>query len=153
MNPVETFEEFLKETAPRVRAGLLATLPFDRAVEATAEANAYAWEEWDHVSSLEHPVPYLVRVGRSRTRPRMLRHLVAQPPPDPMPDVEPALGEALGGLSSRQRAVVTLVHGYGWTLAEASELLGIHKSSVQRHLERGMARLRNELGVGRDERT
>jgi DNA-directed RNA polymerase specialized sigma24 family protein len=44
-----------------------------------------------------------------------------------------------------------LVHGFGWTHAEAAELLGITRSSVQQHLERALASLRHEIGVGTDE--
>jgi DNA-directed RNA polymerase specialized sigma24 family protein len=43
--------------------------------------------------------------------------------------------------------VVILVNAYGWSLAETAAVLGITKSSVQTHLERGMASLRQSLGV------
>ena len=48
--------------------------------------------------------------------------------------------------------VVVLVHGFGWTLAEVSALTGIRKTTVQNHLERGLAVLRHELGESIDER-
>jgi len=34
----------------------------------TAEALAYAWENWDRLSSMKNPVGYLYRVGQSRAR-------------------------------------------------------------------------------------
>jgi len=38
------------------------------------------------------------------------------------------------------------VHGFGWTLREVAELTGTSVSTVQNHLERGLAHLRRALG-------
>jgi hypothetical protein len=48
-------------------------------------------------------------------------------------DFEPALPAALAQLSSRQRAAVLLVHGYGMSLRETATLLGgrVEASVVQ----------------------
>jgi RNA polymerase sigma factor (sigma-70 family) len=43
--------------------------------------------------------------------------------------------------------VITLVYGYDWTLSEVAELLGTSKSTVQKHAERGLGKLRKSLGV------
>jgi DNA-directed RNA polymerase specialized sigma24 family protein len=43
-----------------------------------------------------------------------------------------------------------LVHCFGWTLTEVAELLELSKNSVQTHVERGLERLRNDLGADRD---
>jgi RNA polymerase sigma factor (sigma-70 family) len=64
-----------------------------------------------------------------------------------MPDVEPRLPEALAALSERQRTVVVLIHCFQWTQSEVAELLGLSKTTVQNHLERGMDGLRREIGV------
>jgi DNA-directed RNA polymerase specialized sigma24 family protein len=40
-----------------------------------------------------------------------------------------------------------LVHGFEYTHQEVADLLGISRSSVQNHVERGLARLRTELEV------
>jgi RNA polymerase sigma factor (sigma-70 family) len=61
--------------------------------------------------------------------------------------VEPALPQALQRLSERQRVCVVLVHGYGWTHQEVADLLGISPSSVQNHAQRGLARLRDAIGM------
>jgi Sigma-70, region 4 len=45
---------------------------------------------------------------------------------------------------------VVLVHGYGWTPREVAELTGIAPTSVQNHVERGLARLRAALEVRQD---
>ena len=61
--------------------------------------------------------------------------------------IEPGLMPALRRLSRRQRQAVVLVHGYSFTQQEVAELLGITRSSVQRHLDRGLDRLKSALGV------
>jgi RNA polymerase sigma factor (sigma-70 family) len=48
-------------------------------------------------------------------------------------------------LSVQQRTVVVLVHGFEWSQAEVSELLEISPSTVQKHLNRAMSKLRDEL--------
>jgi DNA-directed RNA polymerase specialized sigma24 family protein len=65
--------------------------------------------------------------------------------------VEPGLPAALAGLSARQREIVVLVSAYGLSQRDTAQMLGVSRSSVQRHLERGLARLRRELGVGVDD--
>jgi DNA-directed RNA polymerase specialized sigma24 family protein len=63
------------------------------------------------------------------------------------PWCEPALATLLGSLPDRERVVVLLLHGYEWSMSEAADLLGVSKSTVQTHADRGMARLRAGLGV------
>jgi DNA-directed RNA polymerase specialized sigma24 family protein len=43
--------------------------------------------------------------------------------------------------------VSALVHGDGFTLADAAESFGCSVSSLRNHLDRGMTSLRRELGV------
>lgn len=90
---------------------------------------------------------YLFRVGQSRTRPR--KRPVLLPPPGALglPEIEPRLVPAVAGLSERQRVCVVLVHAYDWTQPEVADLLGISTSSVQNHLERGLAHLRKAIGA------
>jgi DNA-directed RNA polymerase specialized sigma24 family protein len=97
---------------------------------------------------MENPVGYLYKVGRNKARRRMSRRapVFAGETVVGIPDIEPGLPAALDRLSERQRVVVVLVHSYQWTLAEVAELLGLSKSSVQNHLERGMVHLRGVLG-------
>lgn len=141
-----SFREFFAANEPRLRRALVATLGTERGREATAEAFAYAWEHWDRVGAMEHPLAYLFRVGRSRSRGRRTRAVFEVPIPME-PWVEPALPKALERLSPRQRTAVILVHGYGWHLREVAELTGVKPTTVQNHLERGLARLRTMLEV------
>jgi RNA polymerase sigma factor (sigma-70 family) len=64
---------------------------------------------------------------------------------------EPGLEPALASLSRRQRQAVVLIHGYGYTQRETAALLGVSASSVQNHMERGLAKLRFALGVDNDD--
>jgi RNA polymerase sigma factor (sigma-70 family) len=142
----QDFEGFFTDAEPRLRRALVAMLGPQRGREATAEALSYAWENWVHVQQLANPIGYLLRVGQSRTRPRRIRSIFARPE-EPDPWYEPALGPLLAQLSDRQRVAVVLVHGFGWTLREVAELTGTKITTVQNHLERGLARLRSGLEV------
>ncbi len=148
----ESFTEFVREVEPRLRHALCAAFGADAGRDATAQALAYGWEHWERVSAMENPAGYLWGVGRNHAR-RARRHrpIFPEATPDRTPRVEPALPGGLAKLSERQRTVVMLVHGMEWTLSEVSELLGVSKSTVQTQLERGMAKLRKEVGVS-DER-
>jgi DNA-directed RNA polymerase specialized sigma24 family protein len=145
---VEAFTEFVSEAEPKLRNALCAAFGGDRGREATADALAFAWEHWDRVQAARNPMGYLWGVGRNKAR-RYSRKTVGFPPPPPaeLPWVEPGLSEALTRLSEKQRVAVMLVHGLEWSLSEASEVLGLSKSTVQHQAERGLARLRRTLGA------
>ncbi len=143
------FKVFVKNAEPRLREALSAVLGSDRGREATADALAYAWEHWERVSDMDNPVGYLYVLGRNRGRKALRRKTVTLLPVDSsrMPWVEPGLVDALGALPERQRVVVMLIHCFEWTMSEAADLLGVSKSTVQSHSERGLAKLRKRLGV------
>ncbi len=145
----DSFTAWANEVEPRVRRALTASFGPQVAVEATAEAMSIVWEKWDEVRRSDNPAGYLYGVGRNRARrlSRTRRPDFYEVPEGRLPHVEPGLPSALASLPERQRVTVALVHGYGWTLSEVAELLGIAKTSVQNHAERGLARLRNALGV------
>lgn len=140
------FEHFLSEAEPRLRRALIATLGAQRGREATAEALSYAWENWPRVQRLDNPIGYLYRVGQSRTRPPRFRAVFGRSE-NPDPWSEPALGRLLAELSERQRLAVVLVHGFGWTLREVADLTGTKVTTIQNHLDRGLAKLRAGLEV------
>jgi DNA-directed RNA polymerase specialized sigma24 family protein len=142
----EAFGDFVSSVEPPLRRALVANLGPERGREATAEALGWAWTTWPRASRLDKPIAYLFRVGQSRTRSRKLR-VVADRPSEQEPWYEPRLASGLHQLTSRQRTVVVLVHGFDWTLREVAELLGIRVTSAQNHLERGLAQLRHYLEV------
>jgi DNA-directed RNA polymerase specialized sigma24 family protein len=140
------FEAFVTEVEPDLRRALFAVLGVDRGREATAEALAWAWENWDRVRQTDNPRGYLFRVGQTRTRSRKSRPVFVRHDWHE-PHVEPYLGEALSELSESQRVAVVLVHGFGWTMREVGELTGAKVTTIQTHLERGLKRLRVALEV------
>jgi DNA-directed RNA polymerase specialized sigma24 family protein len=145
----DEFDGFFAEVEPRLRRALVARYGPDRGREATSEALAYAWEHWQRVQTMERPLGYLFRVGQSRTRRWHLsrRHLFPSPDVVEMPWVEPGLPRALNALPERQRVAVVLVCGFGWQLREVADLLGVKTTTVQNHVERGLAKLRLDLEV------
>lgn len=143
------FERFVLVAEPRLRRALVAAYGSERGREAAAEALAYAWEHWERLRGMDNPIGYLYRVGQSKTRGRRARVVFSDAHHDD-PWIEPRLTVALAGLSERQRLAVVLVHGFGWTLREVAELTGTTVATVQKHLARGLARLRSQLEVHDD---
>jgi RNA polymerase sigma-70 factor (ECF subfamily) len=150
LNVLSGFTEFVREHEVSLRHALIASCGGQLGLDATADALAYGWEHWDRVGSMENPVGYLYKVGRNRARRSRNRRriLFAGESVDGVPDIEPGLPAALDGLSSRQRTAVVLVYCYQWSHSEVGEVLGVSKATVQKHAERGLVRLRRELGEG-----
>jgi len=146
--PRAAFATFFADVEPRLRHALVAALGADHGREATAEALAYAWENWSRLQVMDNAVGYLYRVGRTQAR-RLRRRPVELPPAthDQQPWVEPGLPRALSGLSERQRVVVILVCSLGWSQTEVAEALQVSLGTVHKHLNRGLSRLRTALGV------
>lgn len=145
----ETFDAFVERAEPRLREALTATLGSEAGREATADALAYGWEHWARVGRLENPAGYLYAVGRSNQRRRFRRRrtVLMEVDPERTPWVEPELPAALAALPDQQRIVVVLLHCFEWTMSEVTDLLGVSKSTVQSHAERGIERLRSKMGV------
>lgn len=148
--PHTTFEDFFIRAEPLLRRALVSGFGADLGRDATAEALTYGWSHWDRVAGMENPTGYLYRVGERWARRRRIRSrriTLMMRAPNEETGFEPGLGHALDALPRRQRQAVTLVHGLGLTHAEAAQLLGVSRSTIQNHVERGLAALRNSLGV------
>lgn len=148
-----TFSGFFGETEPLLRHSLVACCGPEVGREAAADAFEYAWRNWDRVASMEHPVGYLFRVGRSAARKyRRSPPIVAFEPPSQgsMPWVEPGLDAGLRALSDRQRTAVVLRHSFGYTHAEIAQVMGVSIPSVQKHIDRALKKLRRSLEVTND---
>ena len=139
------FTTFVAEHEPRLRRAFVAAYGGSRGREATAEALAFAWEHWDRLSNVQNVPGYLFRVGQSRTRRKRTVLVFSTTREGDDPVFEPGLAPALKALTARQRTAVVLVHGFGWTLREVAELTGTKVTTVQNHLERGLAKLRLTL--------
>lgn len=146
---IDAFRSFVTENEPRLRQALSATLGTQVGVDATADALGWAWENWDRVETMANPVGYLYTVGRDRGRKSLMQRRPRFHPVDSarLPWVEPSLPSALERLPDRQREVVVLLHCFQWTMSEVAQLLDVSKSTVQNHAERGMASLRDSIGV------
>jgi RNA polymerase sigma-70 factor (ECF subfamily) len=147
----QSFTDFVTAYEPKLRVSLSAMYGPERGRKAAAEALAYAWEHWDRIRTMERPIGYLFRVGQSKTRRRRFAPAFETSDGGHPPWVEPGLPDALRRLSSRQRVAVVLVHAYDWTNAEAAEVLGVRTPTVKKHVQRGLAKLRDALGVTIDE--
>jgi RNA polymerase sigma-70 factor (ECF subfamily) len=144
----KAFTAFAHDIQDRLRHALVAAYGLDAGRDAAADALIYGWEHWDRIRQMDNPAGYLYRVGQRKAKRRRHREaLLPEVPDSTAPWVEPKLPAALSRLSRMQRVVVVLVHGYDVSHREAAGLLGISRGTVQRHLERGLARLRTELGV------
>ena len=139
---------FVARVEPQLQRALAGHLAPDVVGDAVAEALAYAWEHRERVLSMENPAGYLYRVAQSRSR-RRKQGVLPWPRDASIPDIEPGLPVALARLSPKQARAVWLVHAAGFSQVEAGEAMGVSPSTVANHLERGMARLRDELGVDR----
>jgi len=140
------FETFVYDIEPPLRRALIAALGFERGRDATAEALAWAWQNFSRVKDFDHKVAYLYRVGQSKSRVHKTLFVFERA------DVhqhwhDPGLAPALELLTEHQRVAVVLVKGFGWKLHEVAELLGLSVSTVQTHVERGMHALRDKLEV------
>ncbi len=139
------FTRFVKETEPRLSYALAAAYGIETGSEVTADALTWAWE---HLKTMANPAGYLYRVGQSKARryckPRVLFPEVA---PVEQPSIYPELPGALSHLSRNQRVAVVLIHGLGYTEREVADLVGSSRWTVRTHVERGLSKLRAELGV------
>ncbi len=151
MSDTETraFESFFGAVEPGLRAALVAKFGAERGRDAAAEALSYGWRNWARVSQLDNPAGYLYRVGdrwgRRQRKPKSQPLLSVHS--DGIPQSEPGLEPAMDRLTHRQRQAVVLVIGFGLPHTEAADILGLSRSSIQNHVERGLAKLRSELGV------
>jgi DNA-directed RNA polymerase specialized sigma24 family protein len=147
----ETFEQFAAGAGIRLQRAFVAAYGPERGADAVAEALGYAWEHWRRVRRMDNPLGYLYRVGQTRTRPRKTPVGTGWEPARAAPAgdrlVEPGLVDAVASLTEPQRVAVVLVHGYEWSLREVAELTGVTVSTVQTHVERALAKLRDALEV------
>jgi len=144
----DEFTTFVRMVEPRLSLALGAAYGVEVGREATADALMFAWEHWANMQSMQNPAGYLYRVGQSSAR-RYRRKTPLFPPVSSfeLPDVEPGLPAALASLTPAQRTAVVLVEVLEWSEREAAHLLGLDRSTIRRHRDRGLAKLRAALEV------
>ena len=147
----ESYVGFVQQVEPALRRGLVALYGPDDGREATAEALLYGWKHWKRIEEMKNPAGYLFRVGQTwARRNRRSRPRFPSIPASYEPWVEPALPQALQGLSRKQRIAVGLKHGSDWTYDEIAGFMGISVSSVRKHVDRALTKLRKALEVTDD---
>jgi predicted RNA polymerase sigma factor len=78
----EDFTVFVGEVEPKLSYALAAAYGVEVGRESTADALAYAWENWPKLREMNNPAGYLYRVGQSaakkhrRRPPLMTRYVV-----------------------------------------------------------------------------
>lgn len=129
----------------------------DRAQELVAEAFARAWASWRTVSRHPAPQAWVVRTALNANVSwwRRGRREVPMADPGPIADpraadgaespVDPEIMAALLRLSTRQRQVVALRLFLDLDTDRTAVTLGIAPGTVQAHLGRAIAALRDEL--------
>jgi len=130
----------------------------DIAQDLVAEAFARAWASWRTVSRHPAPTAWVVRTALNAniSRWRRRRREIAIPDPGLVADlaaadagadssVDPRIMAALMRLPARQRQVVTLRLLLDLDTSRTAQVLGIAPGTVQAHLGRAMASLRDDL--------
>lgn len=144
----DQFDEFVQTAGRRLQHSLVAAHGLAIGSDAAQAALAYCWEHWSRVSAMDNPHGYLFRVGQNAAR-REYRPVAVPGTVEPVvqPEFEPQLMNALRTLTEHQRVAVLLIHGHGYPLTEAAEVLDVSVSTVRNHLRRGTEKLRHNLGV------
>jgi RNA polymerase sigma factor (sigma-70 family) len=129
----------------------------DAAQELVAEAFARAWASWRTVSRHPAPKAWVVRTALNTNVSWWRRRRREMPVPDPGSVADPTVAEGAGGsvdpeimaallrLSARQRQVVALRLFLDLDTDRTADVLGIAPGTVQAHLGRAIAALRDEL--------
>jgi RNA polymerase sigma factor (sigma-70 family) len=153
------FAEFYRESKDECLFTVLVSVgDRDTAQELVAEAFARAWASWRAVS--RHPAPraWVVRTALNANISRWRRRRREVPVPDPgsaadLPavdrgadsSVDPQIMAALLRLPARQRQVVALRLFLDLDTNRTAQVLGIAPGTVQAHLGRAVATLRDDL--------
>jgi RNA polymerase sigma factor (sigma-70 family) len=153
------FAEFYREAKDECLFAVLVSVgDRDTAQDLVAEAFARAWASWPKVSRHPAPVAWVVRTALNAGVSRWRRRRREVPVPDLalVADRPTAVGAADGGvdprimaallrLPARQRQVVALRLFLDLDTGCTARVLGIAPGTVQAHLGRALAALRDDL--------
>ena len=157
-NQRSDFTEFYRRSKDECLFTVLVTVgDRDTAQELVAEAFARAWASWRTVSRHPAPKAWVVRTALNANVSWWRRRRREVPVPDPSSvaappvaedagrSVDPEMMAALLRLSARQRQVVALRVFLDLDTDRTADVLGIAPGTVQAHLGRAIAALRDEL--------
>jgi RNA polymerase sigma factor (sigma-70 family) len=153
------FAEFYRESRDECLFAVLVSVgDRDTAQDLVAEAFARAWASWRTVSRHPAPAAWVVRTALNAGISRWRRRRREVPVPDlALVADQPASGEVSGSsvdprimaallrLPARQRQVVALRLFLDLDTAGTAQVLGIAPGTVQAHLGRALAALRDDL--------
>jgi RNA polymerase sigma-70 factor (ECF subfamily) len=142
-----TFSDFYRATYPGLVAQLYAYCADPgEAQDAAQEACARAWSRWRHVSALDDPRAWVVRVGynlvisRWRRAGAALRTMVRHGPPGPVPEPDPSLADtvaALRRLPEAQRRALTMFYLGGFSVLDIAQIEDVPEGTIKARLARG----------------
>jgi RNA polymerase sigma-70 factor, ECF subfamily len=147
---VSDLEQLYRDSGPQLWRAIYGFVGGRRQVAEDAVAEAFA-RAIEHADEIRSPLPWLYRTA-FRLAVRELQRERRRPPqlPEPAPGIDPGevqdVLNALGALSTNQRAAVLLHDEEGFTGPEVGRLLGMSAATVRVHLFRGRRRLRTLLG-------
>jgi RNA polymerase sigma factor (sigma-70 family) len=158
VDPLEGFALFFKNNSgPVFRVLLAGTLSRVTAEDATAEAFARAFANWETVAEHPNPKAWVLRVAwnyyRSSWRKWEGRWAAEVDAPTPAPAetwADPDLVAAIRQLPLGQREVIVVVGLGELTTVEAAEVLGKAAGTIRSQLFRARAALREALDDGVD---
>jgi RNA polymerase sigma-70 factor (ECF subfamily) len=148
---VDSFEVFYRDRWQRIyRAVAVAIRDNDLAKEAVDEAMARAYERWRSVTKMSNPEGWVYRVAMNWATSRLRRRAVRvreleTPAVTYQPEPEPDLVAAVRSLPRRQRDVVIARCLLDMSEVDTAEALGIPVGTVKSRLNRGLARLKEQL--------
>ena len=144
---------FCTEQMPRL-SGAMALFLGDPAIgaEIAQEALLRVCRDWEKVSVMDHPGPWLHRVAinlatselrRRRAERRAMSRSVERPSlHEGDPSTGPAVRTALATLSPDERAVIVLRYYADLSVAETAGVLGVAEGTVKTRTRRAIARMR-----------
>ncbi len=144
------FEKYYDRYANYVHAILIAKLPPGQAEDTTQEVFLEAWRNLNQLQDDTHFAQWVASIARNKAADFFRRrkeqeplfdvHATSSPEPDP-------ILEALQRLPEAYRETLVLRFVEGLTGPEIADVTGLTHGSVRVNLSRGMAILREMLGV------
>ena len=148
---VVEFDEFYRGTAARVVHLVYATTgDLTLAQDATQEAYARAWADWDRVSRHDDPLSWVRTVARrlaisqwrhSRARDRAYRRVGTGPGPAAPTEDRVAVVTALRAIPAEQREALVLHYIADLSIDRIATETGTPPGTIKARLHRGRARL------------
>jgi RNA polymerase sigma factor (sigma-70 family) len=155
VDDAEGFAGFYEAYRTQVYRALVVALGDARlAGEAVDEALTRAAERWPQVGELEQPAGWVYRVAvnwatswrrRLALRPSWPAEALDRPHLDALPDLD--LFRCLERLPRRQRQMLVLRFGLGFTVAETASALGVASGTVKSGVHRACQQLRDDMEV------